>query len=723
MNEAKVREQALAQIKALGSGSPGGKEKMMWVKFSDEDTIPVFREQRNREWISFGADNKYPEKLLRLFQESSDHRAIILGKARYIYGNGLEVAEAAKDQALGKLAQLMAQANAQESFSDIAVKAGLDWEIFRGFGIRIKWNSLQEPARFYHIPFQHIRTNETASKFWICKRWGDKKAEDQAQQLDGLEYSDRVKDAVFYFTAYDPASEIYPLPEYIAAIRHIEIDTHIAKFHRSNVMSGWSAGSMVVLKRGEPDDDEKRKLKNQILGAATGAEKGGEVLVYFADEGEEAPEVVPMRSNDLDKQYLPLVDSIQQKILTAHNITNGMLFGVKTPGQLGGRNEILESWDLLEKNYIEPNQQALLEGFRQMFRLCGLESPELIFRKSSPISRDILQLYDKGLVEKAAAQEALGVEVSEPPAESQSEGLQKALSSLSPLLSTKVLEKLTDEEVRSLAGLPALPPVQPPAEPGATAVLAQGEVKLWAGSVPGSPDIRIRPVPGKTRAEAEAYLESIGFGFVQLGDEPIQTLELTDEEVSKWNDAQDLALFAEFGEPEDLFEIIPEADSQKFEEQLSEKEIKTLSVFKDNPLASLTDLSRALWIDVQEASEIVTRLIERKLAKPQTAAGGGMTITPTGTAELDRRGGGSLLITTRWKYSGPQDDKNRPFCAQLMALGRVYEREDIEELSRRLGYDVWRRRGGWYHVPNSLLNIPHCRHEWKQIVVRRRTQA
>jgi hypothetical protein len=41
-------------------------------------------------------------------------------------------------------------------------------------------------------------------------------------------------------------------------------------------------------------------------------------------------------------------------------------------------------------------------------------------------------------------------------------------------------------------------------------------------------------------------------------------------------------------------------------------------------------------------------------------------------------------------------------------------------MSSILGYDVWKRRGGWYHNPDTDVNEPACRHQWNPIVVRRK---
>jgi len=43
-------------------------------------------------------------------------------------------------------------------------------------------------------------------------------------------------------------------------------------------------------------------------------------------------------------------------------------------------------------------------------------------------------------------------------------------------------------------------------------------------------------------------------------------------------------------------------------------------------------------------------------------------------------------------------------------------------MSALLGYDVWKRRGGWYTIPDSspAVHRPSCRHIWASKVVRRK---
>lgn len=67
-------------------------------------------------------------------------------------------------------------------------------------------------------------------------------------------------------------------------------------------------------------------------------------------------------------------------------------------------------------------------------------------------------------------------------------------------------------------------------------------------------------------------------------------------------------------------------------------------------------------------------------------------------------------IRVRYKYIGPRDDKNRQFCAQMLAADRVYTIEDIERLSNpEFGsYNIFLYRGSF-----------NCRHAWVRLIYKK----
>ncbi len=66
-----------------------------------------------------------------------------------------------------------------------------------------------------------------------------------------------------------------------------------------------------------------------------------------------------------------------------------------------------------------------------------------------------------------------------------------------------------------------------------------------------------------------------------------------------------------------------------------------------------------------------------------------------------------IRYSYEWNDDVPNEEMDtpahpsRPFCKKLMELKRLYTRSDIEQISERLGYSVWDRKGG-----------DNCRHKW-----------
>lgn len=75
----------------------------------------------------------------------------------------------------------------------------------------------------------------------------------------------------------------------------------------------------------------------------------------------------------------------------------------------------------------------------------------------------------------------------------------------------------------------------------------------------------------------------------------------------------------------------------------------------------------------------------------------------------------TIRYSYEWKEDVPESEKDtpeypsRPFCKKLMELNRLYTRQEIEEMSEKLGYSLWDRKGG-----------DGCRHRWvAQTIVRK----
>jgi hypothetical protein len=58
--------------------------------------------------------------------------------------------------------------------------------------------------------------------------------------------------------------------------------------------------------------------------------------------------------------------------------------------------------------------------------------------------------------------------------------------------------------------------------------------------------------------------------------------------------------------------------------------------------------------------------------------------------------------TKYYYYWGPDDQKTRPFCHDLLKIDKVISEDDIAVMSIELGYDVLKYKGSY-----------NCRHTWR----------
>ena len=233
--------------------------------------------------------------------------------------------------------------------------------------------------------------------------------------------------------------------------------------------------------------------------------------------------------------------------------------------------------------------------------------------------------------------------------------------------------------------------------------------------------------------------EFLGLDFVALYQANIATLEETRNalglpttpqpqavtfssqikcECELWKDS-DIEVFSKFGVSADEFEDVPMLFA------LDTKEKKVLAVVTADEKATVKNIADAVKLDEPEVIEILKKLqSDGKLNWTNNA----IKITDIGRADIQDEG--LPKIEVRYKYDLSPDapplmpgGKSREFCIKMMETNKLYTRQEIDQISAIVKYNAWLRRGGWYTVPNSEppLHIPHCRHEWVQRVVRRKS--
>jgi hypothetical protein len=342
---------------------------------SDGNARKSTKERVEKEVVSYGDYNDFPDYLVNLFNNSSIHETCVNAIVEAIKGDGL-VAEPT---------WVLDVANSEkESWNNIYSKIALDYYLFGGFALEIIYNKLRtKVSEVYHIPFASVRAKEANHRgicegYWIAHDWDTrgKYNVDLAKAVYMPSYNPDRKDEepaqLYYFKPYHPLQRYYPLPAYVGALKVIELDTEIDNFHVSNIKNGL-APSIAITTFTNGSDDDRRAIENQLRLQYQGSSQAGQMFYMDVDSLENKPIIEPIPQNGADGYYVAINDMVVQKILTAHRITSPMLLGIKTEGQLGGATEMLDAYTLFLNMVIKPYQQALLAVLEE---LLGMKYPE-----------------------------------------------------------------------------------------------------------------------------------------------------------------------------------------------------------------------------------------------------------------------------------------------------------------------------------------------------------
>ena len=342
-----------------------------------ESKLPEYKVVNGKDYVMYGENNRYPDYLLEMYQRSAKHNAIVNGKVNYITGKGFTYdATKIQGEQLAELNKLMDNPNPYDDLDDILYKTALDFEIFNGFALEIVWNLQGRISQIAHKNFGNIRRSAEGDKFWYADEWKEFGEPEGLCTYEPFNPEKRLGKQLYYYCSYAPSVRYYPVPEYLGALAYIETDARIANYHVNNLRNGFLGGFLFNFNNGVPSDEEQREIKKQLLRQMKG-DDGERIVVNFNDTQETGLKIEPLNANDLDKQFNILNETIQTEIFVAHRVTSPMLFGVRTSGQLGGRSELIEAYELFKSVYVNDRVQKLERVFNYLFSFNGLAVLEI----------------------------------------------------------------------------------------------------------------------------------------------------------------------------------------------------------------------------------------------------------------------------------------------------------------------------------------------------------
>jgi hypothetical protein len=326
-----------------------------------------FREIEKGEWVNYGEDNLFPQYLVDLFHQSPTHNALCTTIAMMIYGEGFDPADLN--------AKLLF---AQWGLEDELRKVALDLKIHNGFALEIVWSLDRTTiATVKHLAFECVRSgtmdeNEVVHEYYYSRNWSDRRHEPVCLPKFSPETKNEEPTQILYVKPFTVGSFYYPKPDYLGALNYIELEKEIGVFHINNIKNGLSPSFAIHFKNGIPSDEERQKIRMDIERQGAGAQNAGKFWMTFSDEPDRVPEIEAFALSDADKQYQFLSEETTAKIMVGHRVTNPMMFGVTTPGKLGGGTELAASEELFERQVVEPYRMVIEGALKKILDACNV---------------------------------------------------------------------------------------------------------------------------------------------------------------------------------------------------------------------------------------------------------------------------------------------------------------------------------------------------------------
>jgi len=682
------------------------------IKFAKAQQ-PIFKENRGKKYIEFGINNDYPNYLLDLYSESPKHGSIVKGKAFYIFGKGFE--------------DVPQNANTKgESWNEVMQKCILDNELFGGYYLQIIYNLLGQIKDVYHIDYQKVRTNEAQSEFFVKSDWQNNR--EDMRQYCAFNVNDPVGSQILFVKEYNPKGNVYPTPHYNQGLNYIESDIQISRHILGNAKDGFVPSTLINLNGGEPQEEAKEAVEKGIKKKFTGSE-ADRVVIMFNKSKDNAAEIVSLASTMLTKEDFTNINKlIQQEIYAAHSITSPVLFGIQSDAAFGSGNEIRDAYTVFNNVYVNSKQQQFELVFNKLMHYTGI-AEEYEIQPVEPLGFEFSEIIQSQNLTKDEIREMMGKAPLDPSIKTQAQIISDNINALSPLVANKVLESMTADEIRSLAGL--VPKSSIPVTSDGSMPLPTTEVNANLAAMTGRQFQQLERIKRKfeagklTRDQAAMMLKN-SFG---ISDADVALfLDVNDAQNFESQDEIDFAILNEFENIyENLsdFEIVkkkPFSEAEYFADvlELTQIESNVLDLINKDKRITPEVAAKALNITIEEADAAFKSLFQKEVIKVSTKKIGQDEIIERErtSKKIDAPKPGSKTILLRYTYSGPEDDRNRPFCARMLELAKtkVWSRANIEQISERLGYSVWDRRGGWFTLPTGE-HRPYCRHSWQSLTV------
>lgn len=345
-------------------------------------TKPEVTEQRNKDWVEYGADNNYYQYLIDRYNGSPTNNAIVNAISDLIYGKGLDATDSSrKPQEYASMRSLI--------HSECLRKVTADLKMMGQCAFQIIYTKDRQVAQVEHMPIQTLRAEKMNEEgeieaYYYCADWTKLSPNKMPDRIPAFGTSNEGLE-ILVVRPYKAGYYYYSPVDYQGGLPYAELEEEIANYHLNNIKNGMAPSMLINFNNGVPDEEERMLIEQRITDKWSGSSNAGRAIIAFNESKELAATIDPVQLSDAAAQYEFLSGESMQKLMVAHRVTSPMLLGIKDNSGLGNNAEEIETATLLFDNtVIRPFQEQIVGALDQILAVNGINL-DLYFKTLQPL--------------------------------------------------------------------------------------------------------------------------------------------------------------------------------------------------------------------------------------------------------------------------------------------------------------------------------------------------
>jgi len=394
-------------------------------------TLPYVNGRYVQEsWVRFGEGNLYPELLNQIYYSSPLHGAIVDFKTNAVIGGGFNLTtDKLTPQEKLDMFSFEKKANLKHTVKAVTKQLIIHNRVY----FKLYFGEKRKLIKIENVSPEKVRISPCRKKYYLSDDWSTR-IDTEVIKPYHITCTDDVQ--LYCYEIKSVGQDYYPLPTYTSALNFAFLSGELSYFAKSNIQNSiFPSFAMMFPKR--PQSEEEKHMIKDTIDRLKGAQNAGKAVAFFANSQDQLPKIESLPTNSNDKMFQEASGLNTEQICFAHTI-DPILMGVRTTGALGSGSDIKQAYVIFEKNVVMELRQQIETIFNEILTIARIPADFTI---------NNFQIIGDTIVE----------------VDEETSKIKDALNSLSDALLSKVLEKMTTNEIRALASLPPIDETTNPA--------------------------------------------------------------------------------------------------------------------------------------------------------------------------------------------------------------------------------------------------------------------